>query len=108
MLQPVNLQLSHLSVEHTAQTSRDALAAAQQTGQGQTIAEESIRRAQRVEAGLAAAAANKIKRREEGEEKGEEKQRRNSKEGQKHPLAGGGDQTEAPKLPQAGGVEFYA
>jgi len=68
MLQPVNLQLAHFNIEHSAQISKDALAAAQQTGQGQEVAQESVKRTQIVQAGLAAAEAQKVKRREEEDE----------------------------------------
>ena len=69
MLQPVNLQLAHYNVEHTAQISKDALAAAQQTGQGKEVAEESVKRTQMVQAGIAAAEVKKVKRKEEEEER---------------------------------------
>ena len=67
MLQPVNLQLSHFNVEHSAQISKDAIAAAQQTGQGQEVVKESVKRTQIVQANLAAAEPQKVKRREEDE-----------------------------------------
>ena len=69
MLQPVNLLLAHFNVEHTAQISKDALAAAQQTGQGKEVVEESVRRTQMVQAGIAVAEPKKVKRREEEEER---------------------------------------
>ncbi|MDR2529679.1 MAG: hypothetical protein LBD04_11815 [Synergistaceae bacterium] len=69
MLQPVNLQLAHYNVEHSAQISKDAIAAAQQTGQGKEVVEESVKRMQMVQAGLAAAEVRKVKRKEEGEER---------------------------------------
>ncbi|GHV33070.1 hypothetical protein FACS1894187_00390 [Synergistales bacterium] len=67
MLQPVNLQLAHFNVEHSAQISKDAMAAAQQTGQAQETVKENVMRAQRVEASIASAEAQKIKSREENE-----------------------------------------
>jgi len=67
MLQPVNLLMAHFNVEHTAQISKDALAAAQQTGQGQEVAQESVRRTQMVQAGIAAAETKKVKRKEDEE-----------------------------------------
>jgi hypothetical protein len=80
MLQPVNLQLAHFNVEHSAQISKDAIAAAQQTAQGQETVQESVRRVQTVQAGLAAAEAQKVKRREEDERerRREERQERPS------------------------------
>ncbi|MDR1649136.1 MAG: hypothetical protein LBR71_02650 [Synergistaceae bacterium] len=76
MLQPVNLQLAHFNVEHSAQISKDALAAVQQTAQGQENVQESVKRAQIVQAGLAAAETQKVKRREEDERerRGEKRQ----------------------------------
>ena len=73
MIQPIDLQLAHFNVERTAQITRDALAAAQQTGQGKEVVEESVRRAQTVQAGIAAAEPRKVKRREE--EEGRERRR---------------------------------
>jgi hypothetical protein len=78
MLQPVNLQLAHFNVEHSAQISRDALAAAQQTAQGQETAQESVKRAQIVQPGLAAAETQKVKRREEDERERRKEKRRPS------------------------------
>ena len=69
MLQPISLQLAHFNVEHTAQISKDAIAAAQQTGQVKEVIEESVKRAQMVEASIAAAEAKKVKRKEEEEER---------------------------------------
>lgn len=81
MLQPVNLQLAHFNIEHSAQISRDAIAAAQQTGQGQEVVQESVKRTQMVQAGLAAAEVRKVKRKEEDErERRQEGERRSSKE----------------------------
>ena len=67
MLQPVNLQLAHYNVEHTAQISKGAIAAAQQTGQSQEITQESVRRAQVVQNTEASEELQKIKRRSEDE-----------------------------------------
>jgi hypothetical protein len=77
MLQPVNLQLAHFNIEHSAQISRDAIAAAQQTGQGREVAQESVRRTQIVQASLAAAEAQKVTRTEDGgRERRREEERR--------------------------------
>ena len=78
MLQPVNLLMAHFNVEHSAQISKDAIAAAQQTGQGKEVVEESVKRTQIVQAGLAAAEPKKVKRREEDEER----ERRRERQGQ--------------------------
>ncbi|MDR2179424.1 MAG: hypothetical protein LBP21_03865 [Synergistaceae bacterium] len=79
MLQPVNLQLAHFNIEHSAQISKDAIAAAQQTAQGQETVQESVRRTQRVEAGMAAAEAQKVKRKEEDQKE----RRQREKQGEK-------------------------
>jgi hypothetical protein len=91
VLQPVNLQLAHFNVEYSAQISKDAIAAAQQTAQGQEAVQESVKRVQMVQASLAAAETQKVKRREEDERerRGEERQRsfsgRPEPEGEKEP-----------------------
>jgi len=89
MIQPIDLQLAHFNVERTAQITRDALAAAQQTGQGKEVVEESVRRAQVVQAGIAAAEPKKVKRREE--EEGRERRR----EKQDHFFSGRSDKEHA-------------
>lgn len=61
--------MAHFNVEHSAQMSREALAAAQQTGQGKEVVQESVRRTQRVQAGMAAAEVRKVQRRDEDEER---------------------------------------
>ena len=75
MIQPVDLPLAHFNVERTAQISKDALAAAQQTGQGKEVVEDSVRRTQMVQAGIAAAEPRKVKRREEEEERERRRER---------------------------------
>jgi len=77
MLQPVNLQLAHFNIEHSAQISRDAIAAAQQTGQGQEVVKESVKRTQMVQANIAATEPRKVERREE-----EERERRREEQQQ--------------------------
>ena len=67
--------MAHFNVEHSAQMSRDALAAAQQTAQGQQVAQESVRRTQRVQARMAAAEVRKVQRRSEDEEREHQRQR---------------------------------
>ena len=54
MVQPISLLMAQFNVEHSAQISKDAIAAAQQTGQGQEVVQESVKRTQMVQAGLAA------------------------------------------------------
>ena len=75
MVQPIDLQLAHFNVERSAQMSKDALAAAQQTGQGKEVVEESVRRAQMVQAAIAAAEPKKVKRKEEEESRERRRER---------------------------------
>jgi hypothetical protein len=108
MLQPVNLQLAHFNVEHSAQMSRDALAAAQQTAQGQETVQESVRRAQMVQAGLAAAETQKVKRREEDERERRREERQQTFSGRAEP-----EDEKAPEPDSQGknvkkGFELYA
>ena len=81
MIQPIELQLAHFKVERTAQISKDAIAAAQQTGQGKEIVEESVRRAQMVQAGIAAAESGKVKRREEEDGRERRRERQGQEQG---------------------------
>ena len=75
MVQPISLLMAHFNVEHSAQISRDAIAAAQQTAQGQEVVQESVRRTQRVQASLAAAEVRKVRRRDEDEDGGRRRDR---------------------------------
>jgi hypothetical protein len=109
MLQPVNLQLAHFNVEHSAQISKDALAAAQQTGQGQEIVQENVKRAQSVQASLAAAELRKVKRREEDERERRREERKRafsgrSEGGKSEPDKEGPREQDRPES----GFEFYA
>ena len=88
MIQPIDLLLAHFNVERTAQISKEAFAAAQQTGQGKEVVEESVRRTQMVQAGIAAAEPRKVKRR--GEE--EERERRREKQDQSFSARSGASQ----------------
>ena len=90
MIQPIELQLAHFKVEHTAQISKDAIAAAQQTGQGKEIVEENLRRAQTVQASVASAESGKVKRREEDEER----ERRRERQGQEKSFSASSDSSE--------------
>ena len=69
MVQPISLLMAHFNVEHSAQMSKDAIAAAQQTGQGREVVQESVRRTQMVQAGMAAAEVRKVRRKDEDEER---------------------------------------
>ncbi|MDR1376795.1 MAG: hypothetical protein LBJ22_04730 [Synergistaceae bacterium] len=81
MLEPVNLQLAHFNIEHSAQISKESIAAAQQTAQGQEVVQESVKRVQMVQANLAAEKTQKVKRKEE-----DERERR--KDGRRQSFAG--------------------
>ena len=114
MVQPIDLSLAHFNVERAAQMSKDALAAAQQTGQGKEIVEESVKRAQIVQAGIAVAETKKVKRKEEEEER----ERRRERQGQSfsgqsdtyeenaEPDPAEIEETQASKRPKS--FEFYA
>ena len=115
MLQPINLMLAHFNVEHTAQISKEALAVAQQTGQGKEVVQESIRRTQMVQAGIAATEPRKVKRREE-EEEGRERRRdrqdqsfsrrSDASEASAEPAEAGTEEIKVKKAPK--NFEFYA
>ena len=105
MVQPVNLQLAHFNVEHSAQISKEAIAAAQQTGQGQEVVQESVRRTQRVEAGLAAAEPQKVKRK--GDE--EEERKRDQSFSEKREPSKEDEKKTSPSSPaEKKGFELYA
>ncbi len=76
MVQPISLLMSHFNVENTARITPAALAAAQDTVQGQELVQDSIRVTQTVQASTAAAEAQRVHRRTEEEER--EDRRRNS------------------------------
>ena len=109
MLQPVNLQLAHFNVEHSAQLSRDAIAAAQQTGQGQEVVQESVKRAQVVQAGLASAETGKVKRKEENERERRREKRQRSLAGQPDSLEEASELEAIPPRESASkSFDFYA
>ena len=109
MVQPISLLMAHFNVEHSAQMSRDAIAAAQQTAQGQEVVQESVRRTQRVQASLAAAEVRKDGGRRRDQEREEQK---NSFRASEHP----GDDGEvrepkgegSPEGPPKKSFDFYA
>ena len=78
-MQPVSLLMSHMNVENTARTAPNALAAAQDTAQGQELVKEGIRAVQTVQASEAASNAQKVKRKNSNDEKqeGQEQKRKN-------------------------------
>lgn len=65
MLQPINLQLAHFNVEQNAQISKNAIAVAQQTAQGQEVVQETLKQTQTVQASVASSEAQKVRRRAE-------------------------------------------
>ena len=78
MVQPISLLMSHFNVENTARITPAALAAAQDTVQGQELVQDSIRVTQTVQASEAAAEAQRVRRRTEEEER--ENRRRSSRD----------------------------
>ncbi|MBQ7264230.1 MAG: hypothetical protein IJR14_11005 [Synergistaceae bacterium] len=68
-MQPISLLMSQFNVQNTAQMTRDAVAAAQDTAQGQEVVRDSVQRIQTVQANEAAAEAQKVHRRTEDEER---------------------------------------
>ncbi len=113
MVQPISLLMAHFNVEHSAQMSKDAIAAAQQTGQGREVVQESVRRTQRVQAGMAAAEVRKVQRRDEDEER--ERRREQGRDEDRdsfHASAQTGEAGEArgpePKEPAQKTFDFYA
>ena len=114
MLQPVNLQLAHFNIEHSAQISKDAIAAAQQTAQGQEVVQESVKRTQMVEASIAAAESQKVKRKEgdQRERRQREKQppekRRSFSQASAMPEEGSELAVQTEKKDASKGFDFYA
>jgi len=68
-VQPISLLMSHFNVENNIHMTPNALAAAQDTAQGQEIVRDSIRITQTVQANEAAAETQKVHRRSEDEER---------------------------------------
>lgn len=106
MLQPVNLQLAHFNVEHSAQISKEAIAAAQQTAQGQEVVQESVKRTQMVQAGLAAAEVQKVKRKEEDEQ--EQRRERQRQSFSENSASSGDAEPETEKKAPSKGFDLYA
>ena len=77
-MEPISLLMSHFNVEHNAQHTPHALAAAQDTVQGQELVKDSIRVTQTVQANEAAAEAQNSHRKTQEEER--EERRRNSQD----------------------------
>ena len=81
-MQPINLLMSHFNVQNTANLTPSALAAAQDTAQGQEIVRDSLQRVQTVQANEAAAEVQKVHRRSEDEER--EGRRRDAQDSYEH------------------------
>ncbi|CAM1379769.1 hypothetical protein [Fretibacterium fastidiosum] len=111
MVQPISLLMSQFNVENSAQLTRSALAAAQETGQGQEVVRDSLRRTQMVQANEAAAGVRKVRRRTDEEER--EGRRRDARDsfGRSEPKgdaeAGAVHEAAAAKV-QGKGFDFYA
>ncbi|MCR4817633.1 MAG: hypothetical protein K5841_01600 [Fretibacterium sp.] len=117
-MQPINLLMSHFNVENNIHMTPNALAAAQDTAQGQEIVRDSIRITQTVQANEAAAEIQKVHRRSEDEER--EDRRRDARDtysGHSDEDGGGeatqGEKTSLPqvqseeRLPSKKGFDFY-
>lgn len=92
MVQPISLLMSQFNVENSAQMTKDALAAAQNTAQGQEVVQESVRRVQMVQANDAAAEMQRVRRRNEDEER--QDRRRNAQDFYQRSGSDGGKQDE--------------
>ena len=111
MVQPISLLMSQFNVENRAQLTRNALAAAQDTGQGQEVVRDSLRRTQMVQANEAAAGVRKVRRRTDEEER--EGRRRDAQDSFRRSEPAGEAEAEAPHEAVAAktqdrGFEFYA
>ena len=111
MVQPISLLMSQFNVENSAQLTRSALAAAQETGQGQEVVRDSLRRTQMVQANEAAAGVRKVRRRTDEEER--EGRRRDAQDAFQRSEPGGKAEAEAPHEVAAAkaqdkGFDFYA
>ncbi|MCR5347250.1 MAG: hypothetical protein K6E38_05675 [Fretibacterium sp.] len=116
-MQPISLLMSHFNVENNIHMTPNALAAAQDTAQGQEIVRDSIRITQTVQANEAAAETQKVHRRSEDEER--EDRRRDSRdtysgsqgeEGGKEPSNEGASPlpvVHSEERPPAKGFDFY-
>lgn len=67
-MQPVSMLMSHFNVENTIHHTPNALAAAQDTGQGQELVREGIKAVQTVQASEAAAKSQRVKRKNDNDE----------------------------------------
>ena len=95
-MQPISLLMSHFNVENNIHMTPNALAAAQDTAQGQELVRDSIRITQTVQANEAAAETQKVHRRTEDEER--EDRRRGAQDTYSGHSEDGGE--EAPEAPQ--------
>ena len=97
-MQPISLLMSHFNVENNIHMTPNALAAAQDTAQGQEIVRDSIRITQTVQANEAAAETQKVHRRSEDEER--EDRRRGARDTYSgHSEDGGGEPPQEEKTP---------
>lgn len=108
MVQPISLLMAHFNVEHSAQVSREALAASQQTGQGHEVVQESVRRTQMVQAGAAAAEVRKVQRRDEDEQRERRRDEGRDSFSRSARSAGGEEEGREEKGTASGSFDFYA
>lgn len=100
MVSPVNLQLAHWNLEHTAQQNRDPSAAAAQTGRQEEGVTDAVHRNTSVQAGDQSAAQERLARKKEREQREREKKKT-------APSAGEGEE-EPTEDKEKGRLDFYA
>ena len=104
MVNPVNMQLAHWNLEHTAQQHRDPAAAVVQAGQQGEGAAAAVHRDASVQTADHAAEEEKVgirKKREEQQKDGRRKKRNFSNPAE-------AEESEELSLSETGGVDFYA
>lgn len=100
MVNPVNLQLAHWNLEHTAQQNRDPSVAAAQTGRQEEGVTDAVRRDASVQAGDHSAAQERLSRKKERE--------RREREKKKTALSACEGEEEPTEEKEKGRLDFYA
>ena len=104
MVNPVNLQLSHWNLEHTAQQLKDPAAAAVRAGMQGEGAVAAVRRDSSVQPADQSAEEERV-----GVRKKKEKEERDGRKKKRGFSAGTGEkEAEDKSASEAGGVDFYA
>lgn len=108
MVTPINLQLAHWNVEHTAQQIRDPSAAAHQAGQQGQAAAEAIRKDSSVQGAEESAEEEPIgARRKKEESEGEGKKGRGQRK-DSSPQGEEKDGGSSTSMAEEGRLDFYA